>query len=249
MQTSTPQFCKDCKHHRLYVQGHFCEHPNLGLSLVTGEPHAKPCIDMRFRGRAGRQMPADHCGPAAKFYESSPNSTATCSTNSGLDLVPRQTLKPGGIVSPNGGRFGGNTSIVVQVYTFGRGVTIEAESSNLLGRKGAFELEAFGKFFTFDMAGAVQAQGLVAPIQGDVAAVSLPLQAMNQKDVAELERHGTPSVKTVIVSLPPATGKTTLAEQMMTKFGCTSIVEEWCNREALTPGALHLTNQPLFAKE
>lgn len=35
----------------------------------------------------------------------------------------------------------------------------------------------------------------------------------------------------------------------MTKFGCTSIVEEWCNRKALTPGALHLTNQPLFAKE
>ena len=168
---------------------------------------------------------------------------------SGQDLVRRQSPQALGVGSPGTGRVGGRASIVVQIYTLGRGVTIEAQSSNLIGREGTFELKAFGKFFTFDVTRAVQAQGLVAPIKGNVAAVSLPVQAMDQKDVAELKRHGNPPVNTVIVSLPPATGKTTLADQMMNKFGCTSIVEEWCNRIALTPGALHLTNQSLFAKE
>lgn len=166
------------------------------------------------------------------------------------DLVSSQALQPGGVSGPISGRPGGNTPIVVQVYALKCGVTIKTESSGLINRKDFFELEAFGKFLTFDMAGAISAQGLAAPIQGHVAAVSLPLKAMDQKDVAELERinsHGACSLKTVIVNLPPESGKTVLAEQLMARFGCTSIVEEWCNRDALTPGALHLTNQDLFA--
>jgi hypothetical protein len=168
---------------------------------------------------------------------------------SDVNLVPSQTLQSGSIGGPGAWRVGGNTPIVVEVYTLGRGIAIKAESSNLLGREGAFELEAFDKFFTFDVAGAIRAQGLIAPIQDDVAAVSLPLQAIDQKDVADLERHYSSFIKTVIVGLPAASGKTTLAEQMMAHFGCISIVDGWCNRDAITPGALHLTNQPLFVKE
>ena len=68
MQTSTPQFCKDCKHHRDYDNGYFCEHPVLGRNLVTGEPNSKQCFALRAP-LLGRDRWPNRCGEEGKFFE------------------------------------------------------------------------------------------------------------------------------------------------------------------------------------
>jgi len=50
--------------------------------------------------------------------------------------------------------------------------------------------------------------------------------------------------KTVILTAPQGSGKSRDAEAMRIKLGCTAIVEEWGTHLAITPGALHLTNEP-----
>lgn len=52
-----------------------------------------------------------------------------------------------------------------------------------------------------------------------------------------------PSSKTVILSAPPAWGKTRNALQLQREFGCAQVVDDWEPRGGrFTPGALHLTN-------
>jgi hypothetical protein len=43
---------------------------------------------------------------------------------------------------------------------------------------------------------------------------------------------------------PQRWGKTRLAKELCQKYECTSILGEWCHGDDLTPGALHLTDQP-----
>lgn len=48
--------------------------------------------------------------------------------------------------------------------------------------------------------------------------------------------------KTVIFSAPQAWGKTRNATKLQAEFGCTSVVDDWCENVPVTKGALHLTN-------
>lgn len=162
------------------------------------------------------------------------------------DLVRGQSPKALGVGSPVGGRVGGYTPIVVKIYALGRGVTLVGQGGDLLFREGAFELEAHGKVFVFDPLGAIQAHGLVAPVEGNVAPVRLALQAVDQKDLPELGNgvgHGVSSVKTTILALPQGYGKTSIGQQLADKLGCTRVVEEWYAYLPLIAGALHLTNE------
>lgn len=164
---------------------------------------------------------------------------------SSRDLVSGQTLQATGISSPVDGRIGGDAAIVVKVYAFGRGVSIKRQGCNLLAREGAFELEANGKIFVFDPLGAGQANGLVTPVQGDVTATLLSLQAVDQEHLAEFGNgfgHGGVSLKTTILALPQGCGKTSMARALADKLGCTGVIDEWNPKTALTPDALHLTN-------
>lgn len=58
MSEDKVKFCVDCEH-RTYSQ--ICAHPNLGISIVTGEPKHKICHECRT---------VDFCGVNAKWFES-----------------------------------------------------------------------------------------------------------------------------------------------------------------------------------
>lgn len=164
---------------------------------------------------------------------------------SGHDLVCSQSSQAFGVGSPGDGRIGGNAPIVVQIYALGRGVALKGQGGDLLGREGTFELEANGKVFVFDPLNAVQAHGLVTPVEGDVSAVFLALQAVDQEHLAEFRNglgHSGSPFKTAILAAPQGFGKTSLGVALAEKLGCTKIVDEWGQKTALTPGALHLTS-------
>lgn len=168
---------------------------------------------------------------------------------SGHDLVAGQSPQAPGVSGPITGRVGGDAPIVVQVYALGRGITLAAQRGNLAGREGAFELEAHGKVLVFDPLGAVYANGFVTPVEGDVAAVSLSLQAVNQKDLAEFGHgvgHDGSPVETVILNLPQGFGKTSMARHFADLMGCECIVDDWHAGLPLVPGALHLTNDAVI---
>jgi hypothetical protein len=167
---------------------------------------------------------------------------------SGHDLVTGQTPQAHGIAGPVVGRIGGDAPVVVEVYALNRGVTLVGQGSNLLGREGTFELEANGKIFVFDPIGACQAHGFVAPVKGDVTAILQPLQTVDQEDLAELGQvvgHSRSPLKTAILALPQGYGKNIIAAQLAERLGCITVVDEWHPREALQPGALHLTNDDM----
>lgn len=50
----------------------------------------------------------------------------------------------------------------------------------------------------------------------------------------------------VIVTGPQESGKTLAASALATRFGCNRVVEDWWPGEPLTPGALHLTHEPVI---
>ena len=160
------------------------------------------------------------------------------------DAVPSQSGQPISVGSPGNGRTGGDTPIVVEVYALGRGVSVAGQGGDLAGRQGTFELEANGKVFVFDPLSAGHSHRFVTPVQGDIAAIGLPVEAVDQENLAELRpsfcHSGTPC-KTAILNLPAGMGKTLIAHSLAQRLGCSHVVEEW-NGQYIRPGALHLTN-------
>ena len=164
------------------------------------------------------------------------------------NLIPSQSAQAFGVSGPVCGRVGGDTPIVVEVYALGRGVALEGQGGDLLGREGAFELEANGKVFVFDPLGARHANGFVAPIECHVATVLHPLQTVDQESLTELGNslgHIHP-LKAAILSLPAGSGKSNIADQLAQRLGCTGVVDEWNTDKPFTPGALHLTNDLIW---
>lgn len=53
---------------------------------------------------------------------------------------------------------------------------------------------------------------------------------------------------TLIVTGPQGCGKTWHAAELMRRFGCSRVVDEWWPGDVLTPGALHLTNVPVSGR-
>lgn len=166
-------------------------------------------------------------------------------TKSVDNLVTGQPLQPRGVRRPVLLGVGGDTTVVVEVYALGCGVSLVRERPDLLGRQGAFELEPDGGFFVFDPLGAIHADGFVSSVKGDVAAVALAVQTVDQKDLAKLGHgvsHTGAPCKTAILALPQGMGKSRAAAVLVLRLGCTSIVDEWNQSQPITPGALHLTN-------
>jgi len=167
---------------------------------------------------------------------------------SGNDLVKSQPLQAFGISSPGDGRIGGNAPIVVQIYALGCGVALKGQGGDLLGREGAFELEANGKVFVFDPLSAVQAYGFVTAIEGNVTTIFKALQTVDQEYLAEFRNgigHSGSPLRTTILFLPQGFGKSVIAIQLADILGCEQIVEEWTQSMALVPDALHLSNAHL----
>ncbi len=160
------------------------------------------------------------------------------------DLVRSEPSQAISVGSPVSGRSGGDTPIVVKIYARGRGVSLVGQGSDLPGREGTFELEAHGKVFVFDVAGAVEANGLVTPVEGDVTAIFLSIQTVDQEHLTKFGNgigHDGSPLKTTILNLPQGYGKTSIGQQLADKLGCSAVVDDWTASDPLTPGALHLT--------
>lgn len=169
------------------------------------------------------------------------------------NLVARQPAQARGVSGPVTGRIGGHTPIVVQVYALGRGVTIEGQRGNLPLREGTLKFDAHGKILVLDPLAASHAHGHIAPVKGNIAAVGQVLQAVDQEDLPNVG-HGaggqfSAPLKTVILSLPPGSGKTLLGGQIAKALGCHGVVDEWALGKLLTAGALHLTNEVVEVPE
>lgn len=188
---------------------------------------------------------ADVCTTEAAAAEEI-NAAARQHGSSVHHLVPSQPLQAGAVGIPVGGAVGGQAPIVVEVYALGAGIAVVAEEGDLSGTEGALELEAHGKRFVINPLHSRKAHRLVPAVQGDVAAIRLELQAVNQHELAKFRNglcHGAPSaVKTAILSLPQSWGKTSIASAMAAFIGCEWIVDEWNPLAPVFPGALHLTN-------
>lgn len=164
---------------------------------------------------------------------------------SGLDFVSSQPAKPLAVGGPMCCACGGHTGVVVQVYTLGRGVTIKGQGADLGCAEGTFELEGNRATLAFEPASAAKTQWTVLTVEGYIDAVGLQFETVDQEYVSEgcgVFEHGSVQSKTAIVSLPPATGKTTIAHSLATRLGCKYIVEEWAPGQPLLANALHLTN-------
>ncbi len=167
-------------------------------------------------------------------------------------FVSGQFLEPFGVSLPVRIPAGGYTTVVVEVYALGRGVTIERERGDLAGREGTLELEAGGQFLSFNRLVCEQSERRVLSVEYFVTAIRQALDAVGEEEHPELERiaaahfAGTPS-KTAILQLPPATGKTTVAQQLAQWLGCIHVLDEWCPDYPLVEGALHLTNVEMAA--
>ena len=171
------------------------------------------------------------------------------------NLVACKPLQAGTVGHPVGGAIGGHAPIVVEVYALGVGVALVREGSNLRGAQGTLELEANGKRVVIDPLRSRKTQRLVPPVQGDVAAIGLPLQAVNQHEMAQFRsrvsgsHNGASSqAEAAILSLPQGWGKTTMAPAMAAFLSLDWIVEEWHPAQRIVPGALHLTSEPVDAE-
>lgn len=51
------------------------------------------------------------------------------------------------------------------------------------------------------------------------------------------------SLEAVVIYGPPGCGKSAHAPELLQRFGCTSIVDEWDGEMLLQPGQLALTNK------
>lgn len=164
-------------------------------------------------------------------------------------LQPSQEPQPSAVGAPMPSAIGGHAAVVVEVYALGQGVTRsergERQGVELSDAEGVFELDTRDWRFTFDPRAARQTEWLVMPIERQPAAVGQALQAVDQPSVANLgddTGHALAPQKTVILSLPPGTGKSTIADALAARLGCTHIVDEWHPGLSVSAGALHLTN-------
>jgi len=169
--------------------------------------------------------------------------------NSVHNLVSGQPLQAGAVGLPVLSGECGCTSIVVEVYALGIGVTFVGQGSDLGSTEGTLELEANGKRAVIDPLRCRKAEWFVTPIERDIAAIGLKLQTVDQDQLSQLGdcvagAHGTPcaQAKTAILSLPAGSGKTTIAARLAAFLGCRQIVDEWSPTQPITPFALHLTN-------
>jgi hypothetical protein len=158
------------------------------------------------------------------------------------NLVGNQPLQTLGISSPLSGSSARDTPVVIEIYALGIGVRIKGQGGDLLAGQSAFELEANGKIFVFNPLFAKKANGLVVPIQGDIAPVGLKIKAVDKNNLTQLGHGETPFFKTVILSLPQGAGKSTIADQLAARLRCSHIVDEWDPGLPIYSGALHLTN-------
>lgn len=172
--------------------------------------------------------------------------------NSVVNLVSAESFKTFKVRRQMVGAVHRVTTLRVKLYSLGAGVAIPGQGGDLPCREGAFELEAHGIRLVVDQLGAREADWLVAPVKCDVAAIGQAVQAVDQKQAAEIGRglsggHELPLANTVIFSLPHGTGKTTHAQELARRFGCTAIVDEWLPSRGILPGALHLTTVEVAA--
>jgi len=164
------------------------------------------------------------------------------------NLVRGQLTQAHAVGSPVGGAGGGDAAIVVEIYAIGAGVTLVGQSGDLPLAQVAFEFKANGKVFVIDPLSARQAYGLVSAVQGHVTTVFEPLQAVDQEQLAKVggvDGHAQSPLRTIILSLPAGSGKSTYAHQLCSQFNCGALVDDWSTHEALIAGALHLTNQSI----
>lgn len=251
---AAPVFCKDCAHCQPYPFGPYqCSAPAaLGLNLVTGGFHTRPCGDMRSAGRSGYDEGL--CGPSGKLF--APSSDLT------NNLVPSQPSQALAVGAPVSGAGSGHATVVVEVYAIGRGVCIERQGANLSGAQGAFELEGDGVIVAFYPIFSSKANWPVLTVESYIAAVGLQLETVDQQYVSDACRgfvHEGAQSKTAILSLPLFSGNSALAHKLRSllgrehivahslaaMLGCKYIVEEWSPRRPLLAGALHLTNVDL----
>lgn len=163
------------------------------------------------------------------------------------DSQASKPLQPAGVGSPIGGAGGGHAPIVVQVYALGIGIAMARNGGHLRRAEGAFELEANGVRLVINPLDSCQAHWLVTPVEREVAAIGLPLQAVDEENLSEfgsVDGHGGASLgvaNTVILSLPQGAGKTTLALELARRLGCAWVVDKWLPYDRLLGGALHLS--------
>ncbi len=154
------------------------------------------------------------------------------------------------VVRPIRGRADRTGVLPVEVYAIGAGITVSRERSDLTGRQGAFELEANGKFFVFDMLSARKTNWFVSVVERDIAAIWQQIKAMDEVEPPQGRDaflHACSSQKTCIVTLPQGIGKTTLASALAVALGCHTIVDDWGPGLTVIPGALHLTSDEVPA--
>lgn len=161
------------------------------------------------------------------------------------DFVASQAPQALAVGQPVGSAGSGNAPVVVQIYSLGCGVSIERKAPNLSCAQGTFELESHGHTLVFAPGNAIKAERLVLPIERYIEAVGLQLETVDQEDIPDACRffgHTWPQSQTAILSLPAATGKTTVAHQLAIALNCKYIVDEWHPGLPMLQNALHLTN-------
>lgn len=159
-----------------------------------------------------------------------------------------QLVYPLHVGAPIGCAVGRETSFPIEVYALGVGVTVARDGEYVALGKRRFELEALGARFIFDPLQAHVANGFVAPVQGDVAAVFEPLQAVDEVGGQEVLHGDLSPAKTAILSLPQGLGKTTMAVDLACALGCKGVVDDWCPGLPMRIGALHLTSCDVLSK-
>lgn len=166
------------------------------------------------------------------------------------DFVSSQRGQPLAVSSPVGSACGGSATFVVQVYTFGRGVSVKGQARDLCRAQSGFKFETGYRVLAFNPFAAAITKQPVLAVEDYITAVGLQLQVVDQEQVPEgcreLSHEGIQS-QTVILSLPPASGKSIIADALATTLGCKYIVDEWSPRLPLLKDALHLTNVTLPA--
>lgn len=160
-------------------------------------------------------------------------------------LVPSQPLQAGAVGSPVSSAVGGDTSIVVEVYALRVGLPSEGQGPDLCSAEGTLELEPHCVGFVIDLLGRREAHGVVPAVEGQVAAIRLAVQAVDEEKQAELGDgflHGNSLSKTAILTGPQGSGKSAIARQLAKRWGCAKLVDEWNPSLPIVPGALHITN-------
>ncbi len=120
-----------------------------------------------------------------------------------------------------------------------------AGATDMCSAEGTLELEPHCVGFVIDLIGRREAHGVVPAVEGQVAAIRLAVQAVDEEKQAELGDgflHGHSLSKTAILTGPQGSGKSAIARQLAKRWGCAKLVDEWNPSLPIVPGALHITN-------